>query len=179
MCAYSRLLTGIAAVHCFWWYGYVFRMPACRIPFRSLFVHAGQGWKRRCGGQTMTDQVWRTWLRPWPRSVLPAFVFGAQGMKTVFGLKHLEIWLRTGVKGTNIICGLSVELLSLKNHKPSTVNTWKGICFGMVHYFCSHFLLSAKFHFHWYRPCFQASEYHMYRNTIRNQLGKKNRIRIS
>ena len=50
----SRPLTEVIALHRLRWLGHVLRMPAHRLPLRALFARAGQGWKKRRGGQTMT-----------------------------------------------------------------------------------------------------------------------------
>ena len=58
--AESRPLTEVIALHRLRWLGHVLRMPAHRVPIRALFARAGQGWKKRRGGQVMT---WRRGMK--------------------------------------------------------------------------------------------------------------------
>ena len=52
----NRSVKELTALHRLRWLGHVLRMPVHRLPYRALFARAGQGWKKRRGGQAMT---WR------------------------------------------------------------------------------------------------------------------------
>ncbi|WP_432422665.1 reverse transcriptase domain-containing protein [Streptococcus dysgalactiae] len=56
----SRPLTEVITAHRLRWLGHVLRMPAHRLPYRSLFATPGHGWKKRRGGQSMT---WRRGMK--------------------------------------------------------------------------------------------------------------------
>lgn len=52
----SRRLTEINALRCFQWLRCILLMLTHRLPFRDVFAHAEQGWKKRRGGRAMN---WR------------------------------------------------------------------------------------------------------------------------
>ncbi|CAH8657151.1 unnamed protein product [Dicrocoelium dendriticum] len=56
----SHSLEELISLHQLRWLGHVLRMPVQRYPRRALFALAGQGWKRRSGGQPTT---WRSRMK--------------------------------------------------------------------------------------------------------------------
>ena len=56
----SQPLSEVISLHQLRWLGHVLRMPAHRLPRQALYAEPGLGWKKACGGQTLT---WRRTMK--------------------------------------------------------------------------------------------------------------------